>query len=43
MHQLRQIDELIYAEIAERKEQPDPSGTDILSLMMAARMNKGSR
>ncbi|BBD66904.1 cytochrome P450 [Nostoc commune NIES-4072] len=31
-----QMDELIYAEIQERKQQPDPSRTDILSLMMAA-------
>jgi unspecific monooxygenase len=41
MHQLRQIDELIYAEIAERKEQLDPSRTDILSLMMAVRDEQG--
>src|SRR5919202_3593294 len=41
MHQLRQIDELIYAEIADRKEQLDPSRTDILSLMMAARDEQG--
>ncbi|MGB3642037.1 MAG: cytochrome P450, partial [Rivularia sp. (in: cyanobacteria)] len=33
----QQIDQLIYAEIAERRSQPDPSRTDILSLMMAAR------
>ncbi|MEH2396950.1 cytochrome P450 [Nostoc sp.] len=32
----QQVDELIYAEIQERKQQPDPSRTDILSLMMAA-------
>ncbi len=37
----QQIDELIYAEIQERKEQPDPSQTDILSLMMAARDEAG--
>ncbi len=41
MHQLQQIDNLIYAEIAERKEQPDPSRTDILSLMMSARDEQG--
>jgi unspecific monooxygenase len=40
-HQLKQIDELIYAEIQERREQPDPSRTDILSLMMAARDEAG--
>ncbi|MEH2236429.1 cytochrome P450 [Nostoc sp.] len=37
----QQIDELIYAEISDRKEQPDPSRTDILSLMMAARDEEG--
>lgn len=37
----RKIDELIYAEIAERREQPDPNRTDILSLMMAARDENG--
>ncbi|MBN3882435.1 MAG: cytochrome P450 [Nostoc sp.] len=36
-----QIDELIYAEIQERKQQPDPSRTDILSLMMATRDEDG--
>ena len=37
----RKIDELIYAEIAERRDQPDPNRTDILSLMMAARDENG--
>ena len=37
----QQINELIYAEIRERKEQPDSSRTDILSLMMAARDEAG--
>ncbi|MBW4629638.1 MAG: cytochrome P450 [Brasilonema octagenarum HA4186-MV1] len=41
MRQKQQIDELIYAEIRERKKQPDTSGTDILSLMMAARDEAG--
>jgi cytochrome P450 family 110 len=36
-----QVDELIYAEIKERQENPDPSRTDILSLMMAARDEQG--
>ncbi|MCW5317900.1 cytochrome P450 [Nostoc sp. KVJ3] len=36
-----QIDQLIYAEIQERKAQPNLSGTDILSLMMAARDEAG--
>ncbi len=37
----KQMDELIYAEIQSRKQQPDPSRIDILSLMMAARDEKG--
>ncbi|MEH2157533.1 cytochrome P450 [Nostoc sp.] len=36
-----QMDELIYAEIQERKQQPDLSQTDILSLMMATRDEDG--
>jgi unspecific monooxygenase len=41
MDNVRQIDKLIYAEIQERREQPDPSRTDILSLMMAAHDESG--
>jgi cytochrome P450 family 110 len=41
MENERQIDKLIYAEIQERREKPDPSRTDILSLMMAARDEVG--
>ncbi|MGK7940131.1 MAG: cytochrome P450 [Crocosphaera sp.] len=37
----RQIDKLIYEEIQERRDNPDPSRTDILSLMMAARDETG--
>ncbi|MBN3899657.1 MAG: cytochrome P450 [Nostoc sp. NOS(2021)] len=37
----QQIDQLIYAEIQDRKAQPDSSRTDILSLMMAARDEAG--
>jgi cytochrome P450 len=37
----QQIDELLYAEIRERREQPDSSGNDILSLMMSARYEDG--
>jgi cytochrome P450 family 110 len=37
----RQIDELIYAEIAERRTQPESDRTDILSLMMVARDENG--
>ena len=36
LRQRQQIDELLYAEIQERREQPDPSRSDILSLMMSA-------
>src|SRR4028118_551786 len=37
----RKIGELIYAEIEERRLQPDANRTDILSLMMAARDENG--
>ena len=37
----RKLDALIYAEIEERKLQPDANRTDILSLMMAARDENG--
>jgi cytochrome P450 len=36
-----QIDQLIYTEIQERREQPNPSGTDILTLLMSARDEAG--
>jgi cytochrome P450 len=36
MRRQQQADELIYEEIRERREQPDSSRTDILSLLMAA-------
>ena len=39
--QQKQIDELLYAEIQERREQPDPNRTDILSLLMSARDEAG--
>lgn len=41
LHRQRQIDELIYAEIRERREQFDPSRADILSLLMSARDEAG--
>ncbi|MDJ0518287.1 MAG: cytochrome P450 [Trichodesmium sp. MO_231.B1] len=41
MQNERDIDKLIYAEIAERRENPDPTRTDILSLMMGARDEEG--
>lgn len=41
LRQRQKMDELIYAEINERRSNLDPSGTDILSLMMAARDEDG--
>ncbi|MBD2168306.1 cytochrome P450 [Calothrix membranacea FACHB-236] len=35
------IDQLLYAEIAERRSQPDPNRTDILSLLMSAHDEEG--
>ena len=37
----QQIDQLLYAEIRQRRKQPDPSRTDILSLLMSARDEVG--
>lgn len=37
----RQIDELLYAEISERRAKPNPESTDILSLLMSARDENG--
>jgi cytochrome P450 len=36
-----QVDQLLYAEIQERRHHPDPTRTDILSLLMAARDEAG--
>lgn len=36
-----QVDKLIYAEVKERQENPDPSRTDMLSLTMAPRDEQG--
>ena len=41
VRQRQQIDELLYAEIKERREQPDPERTDILSLLLSARDEEG--
>lgn len=41
MRQIQEIDDLIYAEIGDRRTHPDPSRTDILSLMMSARDEQG--
>ncbi|MBD2002638.1 MULTISPECIES: cytochrome P450 [Cyanophyceae] len=39
--QIKQIDELIYAQIAERRAESNPNREDILSLMMSARDEAG--
>ena len=39
--QQQQLDELLYAEIRERRQEPDPNRTDILSLLIAARDEAG--
>jgi len=41
LRQIQQIDDLVYAEIRDRKEKDFSSRTDILSLMMAARDEQG--
>ncbi len=41
LRQKQQIDQLLYAEIQQRHEQPDPSRTDILTLLMSARDEAG--
>ncbi len=41
LRQRSQLDQLLYSEIAERRQQLDPDRTDILSLMLAARDEAG--
>ncbi|HAJ62942.1 MAG TPA: cytochrome P450 [Cyanobacteria bacterium UBA8543] len=41
LRQKQKIDQLLYAEIGQRREQPDPSRTDILSLLMSAHDETG--
>ncbi|NET38710.1 MAG: cytochrome P450 [Cyanothece sp. SIO1E1] len=41
LRQRQQIDQLIYAEIAERRANPDPGRIDILSLLMSAQDEAG--
>ncbi|MEO1375914.1 MAG: cytochrome P450 [Cyanobacteria bacterium J06635_10] len=41
LRQQKRLDDLLYAEIQERRENPDASRQDILSLMMAARDEQG--
>lgn len=43
MRDKQQLDQLIYAEIAERRENPDPNRIDILSLLMSARDEAGNQ
>ncbi len=41
LRQQKRLDDLLYAEIQERRDNPDASREDILSLMMAARDEEG--
>ncbi len=41
LRQRSSLDELLYAEIAERRSKPDPNRIDILSLLMSARDEQG--
>jgi len=41
LHFKNQLDNLIYAEISERRQNPDPNRTDILSLLMSVRDEAG--
>jgi cytochrome P450 len=43
LRQKQQVDELIYAEIRQLREQPDPARTDILNLLMSARDEEGQQ
>ncbi|MBW4628884.1 MAG: cytochrome P450 [Brasilonema octagenarum HA4186-MV1] len=38
---LNEVDQLLYAEIAQRRQQPQPDRTDVLSLLMSARDEQG--
>lgn len=42
LQQRSQVDQLLYAEIAERRAHPDPERIDILSLLIAARDEDGN-
>ncbi|RAM52605.1 MAG: cytochrome P450 [Hapalosiphonaceae cyanobacterium JJU2] len=41
VHQRQKVDEFLYAEIAERRQNPNPDRTDILSLLIEARDENG--
>jgi cytochrome P450 len=43
LRQRQHLDELLYAEIAERRRQNDPNRIDILSLLMSARDEEGQQ
>ncbi|WP_026736532.1 cytochrome P450 [Fischerella sp. PCC 9605] len=43
LRQRQQIDKLLYAEIAERRQQPDSNSVDILSLLMSVRDEEGKK
>ncbi|WP_019504303.1 cytochrome P450 [Pleurocapsa sp. PCC 7319] len=43
LHKRQQIDQLLYAEIKERRAKPDPERTDILSMLLLARDEDGER
>ena len=43
LRQRKAIDELIYAEISDRRANPDPDRTDILSLLMFAKDEQGNQ
>ena len=42
VRQRQQIDQLLYAEIADRRSHPDPNRIDILSLLMSAKDEQGN-
>lgn len=42
LQQMQQIDELVYAEIRDRRQQNDPSRTDVLSLLLSAQDETGA-
>ncbi|WP_424100837.1 cytochrome P450 [Moorena producens] len=41
LHLQKQLDDLLYAEISERRQNPEPKRTDILSLLMSVRDETG--
>ncbi|WP_375514880.1 cytochrome P450 [uncultured Nostoc sp.] len=41
LHEMRQIDEILYAEMRERRAKPDPSRIDIFNMLLSARDEDG--